>query len=176
MSIAYIALGANLGQPVVQVQNAIHLLHTLPQTQLVNASSLYRTAPWGYLDQPDFINAVAAVDTSLTVDELFIALIELEQSFGRTRPFKNAPRTLDLDLLLYDDLTIESPSLTLPHPRMTERPFVMIPLQEIAPDIVIAGQGKVQEICARLDHQYTVVDTQPNHSQRHHPFYCYQET
>jgi 2-amino-4-hydroxy-6-hydroxymethyldihydropteridine diphosphokinase len=150
MSIAYIALGANLDQPSAQVQRAIHLLNTLPNTSVIKTSSFYRSAPCGYVNQPDFINAVAALNTSLTANDLLASLLQLEQQFGRIRTFKNAPRTLDLDILLYDDLVITTPYLTVPHPRMTERAFVMIPLQEIAPDLVIPGKGDIITLCLPL--------------------------
>lgn len=150
MSIAYIALGANLDQPSAQVQRAILLLNTLPNTSVIKTSSFYRSAPCGYVNQPDFINAVAALSTSLTADDLLASLLQLEQQFGRIRTFKNAPRTLDLDILLYDDLVITTPYLTVPHPRMTERAFVMIPLQEIAPDLVIPGKGEITPLCLPL--------------------------
>lgn len=150
MSIAYIALGANLDQPSVQVQQAIQMLNTLADTKVIQASSLYRSAPVGYLDQADFINAVVALETALAAEDLLTRLLQLEQQFGRTRTFKNAPRTLDLDILLYNDLTIQTPHLTLPHPRMTERAFVMLPLQEIAPDLVITALGSVKALCRQL--------------------------
>ena len=150
MSIAYIALGANLDQPSKQIKEAICMLGTLPGSYVITSSSLYRSPPHGYQDQPDFVNAVTAISTSLKAGDLLTALLKLEQKFGRTRTFKNAPRTLDLDLLLYDNLVINTQHLTLPHPRMTERPFVMIPLQEIAPALIIAGQGSINEICQQL--------------------------
>jgi 2-amino-4-hydroxy-6-hydroxymethyldihydropteridine diphosphokinase len=150
MSVAYIALGANLNQPRGQIQQAIHLLNTLPHTSVIRTSSFYRSAPWGYLNQPDFINAVVALNTALTAEDLLGNLLALEQQCGRTRTFKNAPRTLDLDILLYDELVITTPHLTVPHPRMTERAFVMIPLQEIAPDLIIPQQGKVTALCMRF--------------------------
>lgn len=129
---AYIALGANLGDAVATVRQALRDLDTLPQTQLLRASSLYRTAP---IDSsgPDYINAVAEVATTLAPLALLAALQQLEQAAGRERPYRNAPRTLDLDILLYDDITLETSMLTIPHPRMHERAFVLLPLSEIAP-------------------------------------------
>jgi 2-amino-4-hydroxy-6-hydroxymethyldihydropteridine diphosphokinase len=138
---AYIALGSNLQNPASQVSQAFEALNTLPDTRVIRVSSLYRTAPVGYDNQPDFINAAAEVETGLPALELLRALLALEASFGRERPFPNAPRVLDLDLLLYDDLEMQTPELTLPHPRMHERGFVLFPLAEIAPDIAIPGQG-----------------------------------
>ena len=141
MHLAYIALGANLADPVAQVHNAIAALRSLPQSQLLRCSSLYRTAPVGIHGQPDFINAVAALQTTLSPNELLAALFEVEARFGRRRDFHHAPRTLDLDLLLYDDQIIDSPQLQLPHPRMHLRAFVMAPLTEIAPDCRLPGRG-----------------------------------
>lgn len=139
---AFIALGSNLQDPVHQVNQGFELLLQLPETQLVQRSSLYRTAPVGYDNQPDFINAVAEVSTTLGALELLRALLAAETRQGRERPFPNAPRVLDLDLLLYDDVAMQTAELTLPHPRMHERGFVMLPLAEIAPDLVLAEQGR----------------------------------
>lgn len=125
----------------------------LPGTTLLRASSLYRTAPLGYDDQPDFINAAAEVATALEPLALLRALLALEASHGRERPFPNAPRVLDLDLLLYDDLTMQTPELTLPHPRMSARGFVMLPLTEIAPQMVIPGLGLVAELASKCQDQ-----------------------
>lgn len=141
MHLAYIALGANLADPVAQVHNAVAALRSLPQSQLLRCSSLYRTAPVGIHGQPDFINAVAALQTTLSPNELLAALFEVEARFGRRRDFHHAPRTLDLDLLLYDEEIIDSPQLQLPHPRMHLRAFVMAPLTEIAPDCRLPGRG-----------------------------------
>ena len=143
---AYVALGANLEDPVAQVQAGIAALATLPRTQLVAQSSLYRTAPVGYADQPDFINAVAAVATALSPRELLDALLAIEINHGRVRQFVNAPRTLDLDVLLYADLQMHEEGLTIPHLRMHARAFVLAPLAEIAPHCVIPGHGNVGEL------------------------------
>ena len=150
---AYIALGANLEDPVVQVRAGLAALATLPDTQLLMQSSLYRTAPVGYADQPDFINAVAAVDTELSPRELLDALLAIELNHGRVRQFANAPRTLDLDVLLYDDVEVNESGLTIPHPRMHERAFVLAPLAEIAPLCEIPGHGRVSELLRSLDPQ-----------------------
>jgi 2-amino-4-hydroxy-6-hydroxymethyldihydropteridine diphosphokinase len=132
---AYVALGANLGDARRTVRQAVQDLGRLPQTRLVRVSSLYRTAP---VDSsgPDYINAVAEVATSLTPHALLAELQRLELAAGRERPYLNAPRTLDLDILLYDDLTLDSPTLTIPHPRMATRAFVLVPLTEIAPQLL----------------------------------------
>lgn len=140
---AYVALGANLGDAVAAVQSAFDLLDTLPATRLVARSGLYRTAPVGVLDQPDYVNAVAAVDTHLAPDALLAALLELETRHGRTRAYHHAPRTLDLDLLLHGDTCLRQAGLELPHPRMHQRAFVLVPLAEIAPALAIPGLGPI---------------------------------
>ncbi len=142
MTIAYVGVGANLGDAVGAVRAAIQSLARIPRTTLLRSSALYRTAPVGSRDQPDFVNAVVALDTSLAAAELLHALQELERRAGRARPFPNAPRTLDLDLLLYGSESIASPLLTVPHPRMHERAFVLAPLTEIAPETAIPGKGR----------------------------------
>ncbi|MCP5269190.1 MAG: 2-amino-4-hydroxy-6-hydroxymethyldihydropteridine diphosphokinase [Zoogloeaceae bacterium] len=140
---AYIALGANLEDPEAHVSAAIDALAKLPESTLVARSSLYRTAPVGLAAQPDFINAVAAVDTGIAPDDLLEALFAIERQFGRVRHEKNGPRTLDLDLLLYGDQVINTPHLHLPHPRLHLRAFVIVPLAEIAPDCRLPGRGTV---------------------------------
>ncbi|HTQ74139.1 MAG TPA: 2-amino-4-hydroxy-6-hydroxymethyldihydropteridine diphosphokinase [Burkholderiales bacterium] len=145
---AYIGLGANLGEPESQVRRAIAALGSLPRTRLLASSSLYRSAPVEVGAQPDFVNAVARVETELAPRELLEELITLEARFGRERPFPGAPRTLDLDLLLYGDRTVEEPGLVVPHPRMHERAFVLLPLAEIAADISIPRKGGVKTLLA----------------------------
>ena len=132
---AGIALGANLGDAAQTVRQALTDLASLPQTRLLRASSLYRTAPWE-ASGPDFINAVAWVDTDLAPLLLLQALHALELAAGRERPYRNAPRTLDLDLLFYEDVQLDTPELTLPHPRWQARAFVLHPLAEICPERV----------------------------------------
>lgn len=146
--IAYIGLGSNLADPVAQLSRALEALDKLPQTRLMKNSSLYRSAPVGYLDQPDFINAVAQVETALSPRTLLDALLALELECGRTREFQNAPRTLDLDVLMYDDLVHHEHGLTVPHPQMHLRAFVLQPLLEIAPDCLIPGVGAAAEAMA----------------------------
>ncbi|MGA8054616.1 MAG: 2-amino-4-hydroxy-6-hydroxymethyldihydropteridine diphosphokinase [Burkholderiales bacterium] len=150
---AYVALGANLGDPVAQVRSALTALGDVAESALVGLSSLYRTAPIGYTDQPDFINAVAALDTLLAPRHLLDALLSIEVRFGRERTFANAPRTLDLDLLLYDRLEVREAGLEIPHPRMHERVFVLAPLVEIAPEVEIPGRGRALDLLARLPEQ-----------------------
>ncbi|MDZ4253130.1 MAG: 2-amino-4-hydroxy-6-hydroxymethyldihydropteridine diphosphokinase [Sulfuritalea sp.] len=149
----FIALGANLGNPVATVQAAILALRQLPQTEFVAASSLYRTAPVGLKHQPDFINAVVQLVAVSPAPTLLQALFEIEARFGRQRSVKNAPRTLDLDLLLYGDELSDDPQLTLPHPRLHERAFVLAPLAEIAPQLVIPGRGPVAKLLLRCADQ-----------------------
>lgn len=141
MSLAFIALGANLDDPVGQLRAALDSLAALPDSRLVCSSSFYRTAPIGAPGQPDYINAVAALQTTLAPATLLAELLDIEQHFGRQREFHNAPRTLDLDLLLYDQLSIDQPGLQVPHPRLHLRAFVVVPLAEIAPDIALPGRG-----------------------------------
>ena len=135
MTIAYVGIGSNLEDPHAQVLAAFKELDRLPHTRLVKQSSLYRTAPMGHADQPDFINAVAQLETGLPAERLLAELQELEARHGRKRSFPNAPRTLDLDVLLYGDAVLDSPTLRVPHPRMHERAFVLKPLLEVAPHL-----------------------------------------
>jgi 2-amino-4-hydroxy-6-hydroxymethyldihydropteridine diphosphokinase len=140
-TVAFIALGANLGQPVLQLQHALDLLAKLPESQLLQQSSFYSSSAIGYTDQPDFVNAVAKLATTLSASALLQAMLAIEAECGRQRTFQDAPRTLDLDLLLYGDAIIEQDHLIVPHPRMHQRAFVLRPLTEIAPDILIPGLG-----------------------------------
>lgn len=129
---AAVGLGANLGDAAAQVRQALVWLGELPATRLVASSRLWRSAPV-QASGPDYCNAVALLATRLTAPDLLQALLALEQRAGRQRPFRNAPRTLDLDLLLYGQARIDSPTLTVPHPRMAQRAFVLVPLAEVAP-------------------------------------------
>ena len=142
--IAYIGIGSNLGDAAGNVRQALLALEQLPASRVTGQSSLFRTAPVD-ADGDDYINAVARVVTDLSAEELLPALLTLEQNFGRERSYLNAPRTLDLDLLLYGDQVIASPTLTVPHPRMTTRAFVLIPLLQIDPFIHIPGQGAAHQ-------------------------------
>lgn len=153
--IAWIGLGANLGDPASTLREAFVALAELPASRLIAHSSLYRTAPQGTdVDgQPDYINAVAAIDTTLAAPELLAALLEIEQRFGRQRGKRNAARTLDLDLLLYAHEVLDLPGLQLPHPRMHERAFVLIPLSELAPEAHVPGRGPVMELLEALPEQ-----------------------
>lgn len=151
MSRAVIALGSNLENPVQQVEAALAAIAALPGVSLLRRSACYQTAPVGYADQPDFINAVCEVDTTLAPQALLAALLEVEQAFGRVRTFRNAPRVLDLDLLLVDGVVLDTDFLTLPHPRMHERAFVMLPLADMAADMQVGNHGAAADIAAGLD-------------------------
>jgi 2-amino-4-hydroxy-6-hydroxymethyldihydropteridine diphosphokinase len=162
MSKAFVALGSNLSGnldcPASQVIRGFQSINNLPKTKLIKQSSLYQSAPVGYdavqlKAQPDFINAVAEVSTQLSPENLLDALLNIEKEAGRERPFANAPRELDLDVLLYDDLILHSKKLTLPHPRMHERGFVLLPLAEIVPDLVIPNYGNVVKLAKTYKNQ-----------------------
>jgi 2-amino-4-hydroxy-6-hydroxymethyldihydropteridine diphosphokinase len=157
--IAWVGIGANLGDARANVLDAIDRLARLPGARLVRTSSLYRTAP---IDSSgdDYVNAVAALDTDLDAHALLQALFAIEQAHGRERPYRNAPRTLDLDLLLYGDQVIDdAPGLIVPHPRMHERAFVLAPLAEVAPGLVIPGRGPVAALLAGVgDQSITVLE------------------
>ena len=144
---AFIGLGANLGDRARQIDLASVDIAALPSTVLVARSALYASAP---LDAPggEYLNAVAQVRSALAPLDLLHALQAIERRHGRVRPFAGAPRTLDLDLLLYGDLAVASDELTLPHPRLHERAFVLVPLAEIAPERVVPGKGRVADLCA----------------------------
>jgi len=151
---AFIGLGANLDDPRAQITRAFDELAQLPGSALVARSSLWRSAPLGYTDQPEFVNAVAGMETSLSADELLDELHRVESAHGRARSFPNAPRPLDLDLLLYGDEVRSTTRLTLPHPRMHERAFVLTPLLEVAPGAVIPGRGAAAACLASLGDQH----------------------
>jgi 2-amino-4-hydroxy-6-hydroxymethyldihydropteridine diphosphokinase len=145
--LAYVGLGANLGDARSTLVAALEALRVLPGVTGVRASGLYRSAPVDATG-PDYVNAVAQVRTTLSASDLLDALQRIETAHGRTRPFPNAPRTLDLDLLLHGDAVVVSPALTLPHPRMHQRAFVLVPLAELAPDAAIPGAGRVADLLA----------------------------
>lgn len=154
--IAHVALGANLGDAIATVRAAGKALGAIDGARLVAVSSLYRTAPVGLRHQPDFINAVAALKVDAAVlpaPTLLARLFEIEANFGRARSVKNAPRTLDLDLLLYGDRSVDQPGLTLPHPRMTERAFVLVPLAEVSPHVTIPGRGAITALLPHVADQ-----------------------
>jgi 2-amino-4-hydroxy-6-hydroxymethyldihydropteridine diphosphokinase len=144
---AYVGIGSNLGEPVSQVRVACDALDALPDTRLIGCSSLYRSAPYGGVEQPDFVNLVAALLTRLPPQVLLSRLQALEALAGRQRDgLRWGPRELDLDLLVYSGETVAEPGLTLPHPGIAARNFVLLPLSELAPDLVIPGLGRVQSL------------------------------
>jgi 2-amino-4-hydroxy-6-hydroxymethyldihydropteridine diphosphokinase len=149
---AYIALGSNLGDARGQVLQAFEALAQLPRTRLLARSPLYLTPPWGVLTQPPFINAVAQVDTGLSPHDLLDALLAIERAAGRVRDGERwGPRTLDLDVLHMDGVRLDDERLKLPHPRIHERAFVLLPLHDLAPDLRLPGQGQVAKLLAGLD-------------------------
>lgn len=149
---AWIGLGANLGDRAATLDAALERIDRLDETRLKAVSRYYFTPPWGDTDQPDFLNAVAPVRTGLTPEMLLRALLAIESDLGRERRGRRwGPRTIDLDLLLYGNERIERPQLTVPHPRIRERAFVLVPLLELAPDLAVPGQGRADALLARLD-------------------------
>lgn len=157
MSRVLIALGGNLDHPADRLLKVMTELDDLPRTQLLRVSSLYRTTPVGYANQPDFINAVAMVETALPPPALMAELLAMETRHGRLRTQQNGPRTLDLDLLLYGSLVLDDSFVTLPHPRMHERAFVLTPLLEIAPDCEIPRHGLAHHLHAACPDREEVV-------------------
>jgi len=149
---AWVGLGANLGARQVTLEQAINALRQLPQTRLIARSRLWRSAPVDAAG-PDFLNAVAALQTRLGAQDLLARLQAIEQRFGRVRSYRNAPRTLDLDLLMHGQTCLDTPALQLPHPRLHERAFVLAPLAELAPDLEIPGCGTVRALLRVLTQQ-----------------------
>lgn len=147
----YVGLGSNLDEPATQLGTALNALARVPETTLVRVSSLYRTPPWGVVAQPDFVNAVAEIDTGLAPDQLMRELLALERSFGRERGGTRwGPRRLDLDLLLFGETVLDVPGCHVPHPHLHERAFVLVPLAELAFDAVVPGRGVVRDLLAAL--------------------------
>ena len=149
----FIGLGANLGNAIGTLEKALEALAAIPQSRVVSHSSFYRSAPLGFSGQPDFVNSVALLRTRLSAREVLDQLHEIENRFGRTREFRNAPRTLDLDLLLHGQERISTHDLEVPHPRMHVRRFVLEPLAEIAPQMNIPGRGSVADLLRECDDQ-----------------------
>ena len=149
---AYVGLGSNLQMPTRQVETALDLLGDIPRTRVVAVSSLYRSAPFGGIEQPDFVNAAAALLTQLSPQDLLLELQDIEARQGRERDDKRwGPRVLDLDLLVHAAAVIVEPGMTIPHPGIAERNFVLLPLLEIAPELVIPGLGRVVAIPVNWD-------------------------
>jgi 2-amino-4-hydroxy-6-hydroxymethyldihydropteridine diphosphokinase len=153
VTIAYVGIGSNLDEPLRQVRDALDELDRIPHSRVVKRSSLYKSAPTGFAQQPEFINAVAQMETGISADRLLSELQDIEARHGRQRPFANAPRTLDLDLLLFEDLEMKTDRLTVPHPRMHERAFVLKPLLELSESIEIPGKGSARELLKRCKDQ-----------------------
>lgn len=152
MARAFLALGSNLDDPRAQVLRGFDALARLPQTKLIARSRLYRSAPWGITEQPEFINAAAELDTTLEPRELLEALLAIERAAGRERNGARwGPRVLDLDLLLHGDRVVHESGLILPHPHLQERAFVLLPLHDLAPGLEVPGRGPVHELLARAD-------------------------
>ncbi len=147
---AVVALGSNLDDPEAQVSRAFAELAALPDTWVTARSSLYRTEPVGYADQPAFVNACARLETRLPARALLDGLLAIEAKHGRVRAMRNGPRTLDLDIVLYGGATIEEPGLQVPHPRAHERAFVLAPLAEVWPEAKIPGHGEARALLARV--------------------------
>lgn len=151
---AYVALGSNLGDSRQHLLDAIEALAALPHTEVTARSRIYRTPPWGVTDQPDFLNAVVALETALEPHDLLDALLAIERAAGRQRNGERwGPRTLDLDLLHVADRTVNDERLTLPHPHIADRAFVLLPLYDVAPDLEIPGQGRVADLLRGVDTQ-----------------------
>ena len=151
-AIAYVGLGANLGAAAATIESATLALDHIDSTRVVRSSSLYRSAPVG-AEGPDYLNSVVELRTTLAPPALLAELQRIEAAHGRARTYRNAPRTLDLDLLLYADQTLETDALTVPHPRLHERAFVLLPLAEIAPGLVVPGRGAVTDLLRRAADQ-----------------------
>ena len=150
MNNIFIALGSNLGNPKEMVKNGILSIKNIGGVRILSESSLYETPPVGILNQPNFINAVVKIDSNLSPYELLNKLLKIENTAGRIRVNKNGPRTLDLDILLFDNLILNEKKLTIPHPRMHERLFVLLPLKDIDEAIVIPNHGAIIDIINKL--------------------------
>jgi 2-amino-4-hydroxy-6-hydroxymethyldihydropteridine diphosphokinase len=150
MSRAYIGVGANIGNPQATIHRAVELVSQTPQVRLIALSTLRETEPVGIVDQPRFLNGALAVDTELSARALLDRLLEIEQELGRKRTTPNGPRTIDLDLLLYDQVQLKLPGLELPHPRLHIRCFALVPLAELDEDLEIPGRGPIQLLMRQL--------------------------
>ncbi len=149
---AFVGLGGNLGDARATLESALRSLSTLPHTMLQRCSSWYRSAPVEAAGS-DFVNAVAELETTLAPHALLAELRAIERAHGRERSYRNAPRTLDLDLLLYGDVCLDTPTLTVPHPRLHQRAFVLLPLGELWPDGAVPRHGTIRELLARVSEQ-----------------------
>jgi 2-amino-4-hydroxy-6-hydroxymethyldihydropteridine diphosphokinase len=161
----YVGVGSNLDDPALQVRRALQALAHLPETRLMRHSALYGSQPWGLVQQPDFVNAVAALLTQLPVRGFFESLQDLQTQLGRVPPpVRYGPRRIDLDLLLFGQMRLQTPELTLPHPGLVSRNFVLYPLCEVAPELRIAGGQRIAELLAHVDRTgLWRLDKQPLH-------------
>ncbi len=150
MTLAWIGLGSNQHRPFEQIQAGLKAIDDLPGSRLVDVSQAYRSAPWGGVEQPDFVNAVASLDTALDARTLLDHLQAIENRQGRRRLVRWGPRTLDLDLLVFGDQQCDGPELTLPHPRLHQRAFVLLPLASLAPQLEVPGKGRVDALLSAL--------------------------
>jgi 2-amino-4-hydroxy-6-hydroxymethyldihydropteridine diphosphokinase len=152
-SVAFVGLGSNLDDPASQVRRALDAMRAQPDLRLVRHSRMYLCAPWGPVEQPAFVNAVAQLETRLSPQRLLQRLLEIERALGRVRAAETrwGPRVIDLDLLMYDEVTCKDTRLSLPHPHLHERAFVLAPLNELAPRFVVPGRGPVADCLARID-------------------------
>lgn len=152
MALAFIGLGGNIGDAKQVIKDAIVCLAQHPELKVLTRSCMYQSAPVNASGQ-DFVNAVISIETELKPTELLLICQKVEDSFGRERPYVNAPRTLDLDILAYGQMSIQETHLSIPHPRMSERAFVLLPLLEIAPDLDLPGLGLVSQYLGNVAHQ-----------------------
>lgn len=148
---AYVGLGSNLGDREATIRRAVELLGGHPDVEVVGMSTLRETEPWGPIEQPPFVNGAVALETTLTPRALLDVLLEVERRLGRVRGERWGPRTIDLDLLLYESEIVDRPGLTVPHPRLHERRFVLEPLVELEPELVVPERGRAAELLAALD-------------------------
>jgi 2-amino-4-hydroxy-6-hydroxymethyldihydropteridine diphosphokinase len=163
---AYLGLGSNLAEPLWQLTRALQAIEEIRDVRLTRVSSFYETAPVGMVNQPNFVNAVAEIDTTLSPRALLAALLEIEAAQARVRTVKNGPRTLDLDILLYGDQRIHEEALAIPHPRMHQRAFVLVPLAEVRPDVMIPGHGTASALLAQCDCRGVRQVGEPQQTQR----------
>ena len=151
MHTVYLGLGSNQSDPINQIKNATKLIEKIETSKIIKKSSLYESLPVGYLDQPNFINQVISLQTSLSPAELFERFQQIEFQLKRVKKIVNGPRTIDIDILLFNQEIILTKDLTIPHPRMLDRAFVMIPLLEIEPNILVPKISNLKEILGKLD-------------------------
>lgn len=157
-AVAFLGLGGNLGDPQQAMASALHSLDSTPDIRVIAVSAVYRTPPWGKTDQPDFLNAVAKLETTLQPRELLARCLDAERALKRVRDERWGPRSIDLDILWFDGRAVSEPGLDIPHPRMLDRAFVLVPLAEIAPNLDLSG-ASAAEHAAKIDQQGIVAMT-----------------